>query len=110
MNDHDFANSLVERLTSFTPTSCMSKQQEPLPNTTPMKERVAKLVNDLPEEIKKEGLSLEYLRSRLSGVTKGKHARADAVGTALRQLGWQRKRYWKQNCEGFQSRWFKLGN
>jgi hypothetical protein len=106
MKNDDFTTRLIDRLLSYEPPEPEPQEPAPPPVTTPLKERVAKLLACIPDELKTEGLPLEYIRSRLAGVTRGKNARADAVGRAMRQLGWTRKRYWRQSREGFHSRWF----
>lgn len=107
MTKDQFGSRLAERLASFTHHDLQVEQRsETKPDTQPLKDRLANLLSTLPDDVKSEGLSLEYIRSRLSGVTPGRSARADAVARAMRQLGWVRRRYWRENREGFYSRWF----
>ena len=71
----------------------------------PLPERLADLLKTIPDDVKATGLSLSTLQSQLRG-RKATKAHCGEVATALRQLGYQRARVWKQSHEqGFSSKW-----
>ena len=72
---------------------------------TALIDRVRRVLNSLPEEIKANGVQLEYMRERLRGA-KGRKAHAGSVGDCLRALGWRRVREWKKGHAGFRARWY----
>jgi hypothetical protein len=73
---------------------------------TPLKTRVARLLEDLPEELLQEGLSLPALQAALRGRQGGK-AHAGEVAAELRRLGLRRERRWRGGAEGFRAVWRK---
>jgi hypothetical protein len=74
---------------------------------SPLETRVAHLLEDLPEELLQEGLSLPALQAALRGRQGGK-AHAGEIGEALRKLGFKRERRWRGN-DGFRAVWRKQG-
>ncbi len=70
---------------------------------TPLETRVARLLEDIPEELQREGLSLPALQAALRG-RQGGCAHAGEIGTALRRLGFRRERRWRGD-DGFQAMW-----
>ena len=71
----------------------------------PLKERLADLLNTIPDEVKTTGLSLSDLQVQLRG-RKASKAHCGEVATALRQLNYRRVRVWKQSdSEGFPAVW-----
>lgn len=73
---------------------------------TPLNQRLAKLLAEIPDAIKAEGLSLESLRVQLAG-RYSQTARAADVAAALRKLGWTRTRCWRGDSspEGYRATW-----
>jgi len=73
---------------------------------SPLDQRLAKLLADIPAALKAEGLSRESLRVQLAG-RYSQTARAADVAAALRKLGWTRKRCWKgdESPNGFRATW-----
>lgn len=73
---------------------------------TPLDQRLAKLLAEIPDAIKVGGLPLEALRGQLAG-RYSQTARAADVAAALRKLGWTRTRCWRgdESPEGFRARW-----
>jgi hypothetical protein len=68
--------------------------------------RVARLLEDLPEELLQEGLSLPALQAALRGRQGGK-AHAGELGEVLRRLGFVRERRWRADDQGFRAVWRK---
>ncbi|MEF8699334.1 MAG: hypothetical protein V5B33_08420 [Candidatus Accumulibacter sp. UW20] len=73
---------------------------------TPLDQRLAKLLAEIPNDLKTAGLSLEALRVQLAG-RYSQTARASDVAAALRKLGWRRTRCWRgdESPEGFRATW-----
>lgn len=73
---------------------------------TPLHQRLTKLLLEIPDDLKAQGLSLESLRVQLAG-RYSQTARAADVAAALRKLGWARTRCWRgdESPEGFRARW-----
>lgn len=74
---------------------------------TPLETRVARLLEDIPAELQRDGLSLPALQAALRGRQGGK-AHAGEIGTALRKLGFRRRRQWT-DAPGFRALWSKQG-
>jgi hypothetical protein len=73
---------------------------------SPLKSRIACLLEDIPAEVQREGLSLPSLQAALRGRQGGK-AHAGEIGEALRRLGFRRERRWRGGA-GFQALWRKV--
>ncbi len=73
---------------------------------TPLEQRVAKLLADIPPSVQARGLSLEALRGLLAGKWRG-NCHPGELGNAMRKLGWKRQRDWSDADSGFRARWFK---
>ena len=71
---------------------------------TPLEDRLARLISSLPEEIKAQGLALNDLRRLLSGKWRG-NCHPGELGSALRKLGYVRRRNWTVGEEGFEAKW-----
>lgn len=72
---------------------------------TPLEERLAKLLETIPPEIKNQGLSLLGIRNMLAGKWRGK-CHPGELGIALRRLGYQRRRNWSDGTQSFCALWF----
>ena len=83
-----------------------AKWQERL---TPLEERLAKLLSTIPPEIKKQGMSLHAIRDLLAGKWRGK-CHPGELGTALRKLGYERRRNWSDGNQSFRALWFPPTN
>jgi hypothetical protein len=69
--------------------------------------RVARLLEDIPQDLQREGLSLPALQAALRGRQGGK-AHAGEVAAELRRLGFQRERRWRGGADGgFRAVWRK---
>jgi hypothetical protein len=72
---------------------------------TPLEERLARLLATIPIEIQREGFSLASLQASLRGRWRG-NCHPGELGTALRKLGFERKRQW-HGANGFRAVWRK---
>jgi hypothetical protein len=57
---------------------------------TPLEDRLAKLLSNIPPEVKSQGLS-----------------HPGELGIALRKLGYERRRNWTDGTKSFSALWFK---
>jgi hypothetical protein len=71
---------------------------------TPLEQRVSRVLADIPDAVKAEGLSLESIRQFVVGRWRGK-AHPGELGAALRKLGWKRDRRWRGDEIGFRAIW-----
>jgi hypothetical protein len=72
---------------------------------TPLEDRLAKLLSNIPSEIKSQGLSLPAIRTMLAGKWRGR-CHPGELGDALRRLGYSRRRDWSARTHGFPALWF----
>ncbi|PUE41638.1 hypothetical protein [Limnohabitans sp. Bal53] len=73
---------------------------------TPLEDRLAKLLANIPAEIKSQGLSLPALRTMLAGKWRGK-CHPGELGIALRRLGYERRRNWSDGGQSFCALWYQ---
>ena len=73
---------------------------------TPLEDRLAKLLTNIPAEIKSQGLSLPALRTMLAGKWRGK-CHPGELGIALRRLGYERRRNWNDGSQSFCALWYQ---
>jgi hypothetical protein len=71
---------------------------------TPLEDRLGRLLATIPREVQAEGLSLASLQASLRGRWRGNCHPGD-LGTALRRLGFTRRRQWRDEA-GFQALWY----
>lgn len=71
---------------------------------SPLQDRLSRLLETIPMELQREGLSLASLQAGLRGRWRGR-SHPGELGVALRNLGFKRKRDWKGEG-GFQALWF----
>ena len=76
---------------------------------TPLEDRLAKLLATIPPEIKSQGLSLPAIRNMLAGKWRGK-CHPGELGAALRKLGYERRRNWSSDTQGFKAMWYPPKN
>lgn len=75
----------------------------------PLRERLTDLLTTVPDDVKRNGVSLSELQVQLRG-RKASKAHCGEVATALRQLGYRRVRVWKQSDDaGFNAVWKATG-
>jgi hypothetical protein len=73
---------------------------------TPLDERVGRLLATIPIEVQQEGLALPALQAALRGRWRG-NCHSGELAAALRRRGFERKRNWRSNAEGFRATWRK---
>ena len=78
-------------------------------SSTPVVERLKRLIASIPIEEVNNPRPLEWYRTRLRGI-EGRGAHAGQVGNALRALGYERKRAWSGSLSGFRSLWYTTKN
>jgi hypothetical protein len=71
---------------------------------TPLEQRVARVLADIPSAVKAEGLSLPSIQQFVMGRWHG-NAHPGELGTALRKLGYRRERKWRGDETGFRALW-----
>jgi len=76
----------------------VSSQREPK-TYIPLKDQISELMKSLPYALRNKPWSMQELTQRLSGKYRDR-PHAQMVGTALRQLGWTRKRLWGIDYQG----------
>ena len=72
---------------------------------TPLVDRLAKLLETIPPEVQREGLSVASLQESLRGRRHG-NCHPGELGAALRKLGFERRRDWRSG-DGFRAVWRK---
>ena len=71
----------------------------------PLDVRLGRLLDTIPIEVQREGLSLTVLRTMLRG-RRGGGCQSGELGLALRRLGWTRTRCWRGGAAGgFSALW-----
>ena len=70
----------------------------------PLEHRLVRLLDTIPLELQRQGLSLMSLQISLRGRWRGS-CHPGELGAALRKLGFQRRRQWRSEA-GFQALWF----
>ena len=71
----------------------------------PLDDRLARVLSAVPSVVQREGLSLTSVQVLLKGRSRG-HAHPGELGTALRRLGWTRRRSWRRGDAGFVALWY----
>ena len=71
---------------------------------SPLEDRLARLLTTIPIEIQRDGLALTVLQGALRGRWRG-NCHPGELGSALRKLGYIRKRCWKSEG-GFSALWY----
>ncbi len=75
---------------------------------TPLQTRVERLLETIPIELQREGLSLASLRTSLRGRWRGA-CHPGELGSVLRKLGFARIRRWDGEADGFRAVWQRQG-
>lgn len=76
---------------------------------TPLAVRLRAVLDEIPLATRREGLTLESIRARLKGRTRGA-AHTGELGAALVRLGYTRRRDWRQETgTGYGARWYPPG-
>ncbi|NOS96224.1 MAG: hypothetical protein HOP26_07360 [Methylotenera sp.] len=73
---------------------------------TPLEQRLDKLLAEMPEGLKVEGIKLSTLQRMLKGRWRG-NCHPGELGLALRRKGFVRTRKWRDADNGFAALWVK---
>jgi hypothetical protein len=72
-----------------------------------LEDRLKRLLGTIPTPVQAEGLSLMALQTHFRGRGQGHmHCHVGELGTALRRLGFIRKRSWQEDADGFRALWY----
>jgi hypothetical protein len=96
-------NAEIERDVAVRSQEARTEARERL---TPLEDRLSRLLGTIPVEIQREGLSLAALQTSLRGRWRGA-CHPGELGTALRRLGFERRRGWKKGS-GFSALWHRV--
>jgi hypothetical protein len=72
----------------------------------PVEHRLRRLLDSIPVEMQRQGLSLASVQQSLKGRSRG-CAHPGEVGRALRKLGFKRERRWRGDAIGFRALWYR---
>jgi hypothetical protein len=90
----------TERLEADRHAQSVQAANEARDRLTPVEDRLSRLLATIPTAIKAEGLSLPTLQASLRGRWRG-HAHPGEIGRALRRLGFERRRDWRDGARGY---------
>lgn len=99
-------NAAVERDQAQRQEKQLAAAQAVRERLTPLEERLARLMANIPMEMQLEGLSLASLQTSLRGRWRG-NCHPGELGTALRKLGFKRERRWADDA-GFRALWYPV--
>ena len=106
-NNEQFRNRLFSALMSY--QTCQSDYVSPDTTETqtlaPLHMRLQKKVDAIPTTTQQKGLSLLEIQVRMKG-RKGGMPHMGELATALRKLGWIRRRQWSNSEDGFRAKWY----
>ena len=108
----------LEKLNAAVEQELLAKQQKQLEDAhkatvawrnamMPLEQRLKRVLDEMPESIKTNGLSLPALQQMLKGRWRG-NAHPGELGDALRNLGYVRTRSWHGDEIGFTTLWKQL--
>lgn len=83
------------------------KEEQAEIRRTPMKERIQRVLKDLPPDQRDGPFSIELIVSQLAPRWAGKRASPRDVAEGLRQLGFVRTRAWRDADQGFRALWHR---
>jgi hypothetical protein len=76
----------------------------------PLQTRLKRLLDEIPPEVRAEGLQIQELRLRLAGRARRNRGfvgcQVGELANEMRRLGWRRVRDWSNREAGYCSRWF----
>jgi hypothetical protein len=76
----------------------------------PLQMRLKRLLDEIPPEVKAEGLQIQELRLKLAGRARRNRGfvgcQIGELANEMRRLGWRRVRDWTNREAGYCSRWF----
>ena len=99
----EFEREAMENAAAEEKVRLARQSEEARHRLTPLQDRLARLLATIPDEMKKQGLSLPVLQASLRGRSRGL-CHPGELGDALRRLGFRRVRSWQNNA-GFQAVW-----
>jgi hypothetical protein len=82
------------------------REEAALHRMAKLEDRLRRLLQTIPIEVQREGLSLRSLQSCLRGRWRG-NCHPGELGAALRKLRFERRRLWK-SAAGFSARWYPM--
>ena len=106
-NNEEFRDGLLSALMSYRTV----QSDHILPDTSeaqtlaPLHVRLQKKVDAIPVASQQQGLSLLELQVRMKG-RKGGMPHVGELASALRKLGWIRRRQWSNSEDGFRAKWY----
>lgn len=98
----DIAAKLQQYVQGQPTTTVESNRGLPL---VPLHIRLQRLLDTIPPSVRHQGLSLLELQTHLRG-RKGGLPHIGEMGSAMRRLGWVRRREWSNESTAFSSRWY----
>jgi len=103
----NFTNSLLSALVLYQQSSNRQflLDREEVTKLSPLHARLQKVLDTISLETQANGLRLLELQVRMKG-RKGGMPRVGELATALRKLGWIRRRQWSDNEDGFRAKWY----
>ena len=101
-----FAEGLRTRLAAYSQEvfSISALQGKGTAQLAPLRIRLQKLLDTIPANEQCRGLSLLDIQTRLRG-RKGRMPHIGELGTAMRGLGWKRRRQWSNETASFSAKW-----
>lgn len=87
-------------------TAARAKADTQQTRATPMKERLRRIVRNIPPAERHWPRHLSYFTDQLKPRWSGDKAAARDVAYGLRQIGWVRKRNWQGGEAGYTTYWF----
>lgn len=100
---------IARQHTSDQQRKATEKERQLRARLTPLDDRLRRVLDNIPDSIKAEGIRLPPLVHQLAGRIR-QHPSAGDVGKALRRLGWRRKRDWSNGDEGYPAVWYPPNN
>lgn len=111
MNDNPekssgFSEGIIDALATYSTgqNSAAAKYEKCSSMLPPLHIRLQKLLDEIPAPAQQKGLSLMDLQICLRG-RKGRAPHIGELGTAMRRLGWQRRRQWSNETTSFSAKW-----
>ena len=106
-NNEQFRIGLLSALMSYQTckSDYVSQDTKETQTLAPLHVRLQKKVDAIPAATQQQGLSLLELQVRMKG-RKGGMPHVGELASALRKLGWIRRRQWSNIEDGFRAKWY----
>ena len=103
----NFTDSLLSALVSYQqgPNRPILLDREEVTKLSPLHARLQKVLDTISLKTQANGLSLLELQVRMKG-RKGGMPHVGELASALRKLGWIRRRQWSNSEDGFRAKWY----